>query len=213
MITLTVGPLEVNCYIIWDSLTREAFIIDPGGEADKIREVVKKEGLKVRYIVNTHGHFDHVGADGELKAAFNAPVAIHGKDVPLLEDAHEHGLFFGVETPKQPAPDILLEGGEELKAGGLTLGVIHTPGHTKGGICLYARKEGLLFTGDTLFSGSVGRSDFEGGSHEELMDSITEKILPLGDGVSVLPGHGPRSTVGEERESNPFIAGEGTGRD
>src|SRR5574340_234959 len=178
MITLTVGELGVNCYIIWDGATKEAFIIDPGGDAPDILAAVKKEGLKVKYIVNTHGHFDHVGADAELKASFGAPVAIHRNDIPLLEDAHEHGVFFGVKTPKQQAPDILLEGGEELKAGGLTLEVIQTPGHTRGGICLYARKEKLLFTGDTLFSGSVGRSDFEGGSHEELMNSITEKIVP-----------------------------------
>ncbi len=213
MLTITVGPLEVNCYIIWDTATREAFIIDPGGDAGVITGAVKREGLKVRYIVNTHGHFDHVGADGELKAALSAPLAIHRDDAGLLQDAHEHGVFFGVKTPRQPAPDMLLEGGERLKAGGLTIEVIHTPGHTAGGVCLYARKEKLLFTGDTIFSGSVGRTDFPGGSHEALMDSITKKILPLGDDIAVLPGHGPRSTIGEEKESNPFVAGMKEARD
>ncbi len=207
MITLTVGPLEVNCYIIWDSSTREGFVIDPGGDAETIKEAVNKEKLKIKYIINTHGHFDHVGADGELKASLGALIAVHRKDSELLKDASEHAVIFGVKTPKQPAPDILLEGKEVFKAGTLSLEVIHTPGHTGGGVCLYAKKEGLLFTGDTLFAGSVGRTDLQGGSYEDLMNSIREKILTLGDAVKVLPGHGPSSTVGEERESNPFVTG------
>lgn len=209
MRTLIVGALEVNCYILWDDKTRCAFVIDPGGDPKDILDAVKKERLDVKYIINTHGHFDHVGADAELKKALGSPVAIHRADAGLLLDAHDHGVIFGVKTPKQPEPDILLEDGGTLDAGAVRLKVMHTPGHTKGGICLYDEKEGLLFTGDTLFAGSVGRTDFEGGSYEELMDSIKTKILPLEGSVKVFPGHGPDTTIGEEKESNPYLPGIG----
>ena len=206
--TLTVGPLEVNCYILADPETKEAFVIDPGGDAEVIRRVVEVEGLKVKYIVNTHGHFDHVGADGRLREAFAGSVlAIHGLDSRLLADAHEHGVIFGARLDKQPAPDRLLEDGTVLSAGSLSLRVIHTPGHTQGGVCLFEEKEGLLFTGDTLFAGSVGRTDFPGGSFEDLMSSIVDKVLPLGDEVKVYPGHGPSSTIALEKDTNPFING------
>ncbi len=205
VVSLVVGPLEVNCYIVWDEETLDAFVIDPGGDAEDILGAVKKEGLKVKYIINTHGHFDHVGADAAVKAASGAPLAIHRDDSALLSDAQEQGAIFGVKTGKAPAADLLLSGGEELKAGSTVLKVIHTPGHSKGGICLFDEAGGLLFTGDTLFAGSVGRTDFEGGSYDELMASIKKKILPLGDSVRVFPGHGPDSTIGEEKETNPFI--------
>lgn len=207
VITIPVGALEVNCYIVWDDKTREGVIIDPGADAADIEEAARAEGVLVRCVLNTHGHFDHVGADGAMKAAFGAPVAIHPDDAALMADAHEHGIFFGVDTPQQPAPDILLRDAQELEFGPLRLRVIHTPGHTRGGVCFFMKDEGLLFTGDTLFAGSVGRTDFEGGSMEALMDSISRKLLPLGDSVKVLPGHGPTSTIGEEREINPFLAG------
>lgn len=207
IIAIPVGALEVNCYIVWDKETGEGVIIDPGADADEVEALARKEEVIVRCVINTHGHFDHVGADAAMKAAFNAPVAIHSKDVPLMAEAHEHGIFFGIETPKQSEPDILLEDGQAIEFGPLTLRVIHTPGHTKGGVCLYLEKEKVLFTGDTLFAGSIGRTDFEGGSMEELMASITKKLLPLGDDVKVLPGHGPSSTIGEEKTENPFLAG------
>lgn len=205
VITIPVGALEVNCYIVWDAGTGEGVIIDPGADPSDIEEAARAEGVKVRYVLNTHGHFDHVGADGAMKAAFGAPIAIHPDDTGLMADAHEHGIFFGVETARQPEPDILLKDGQSLEFGSLKLRVIHTPGHTKGGVSYYMKEEGLLFTGDTLFAGSVGRTDFEGGSMDALMDSITRKLLTLGDKVKVLPGHGPSSTVGEERRTNPFL--------
>lgn len=207
IISIPVGALEVNCYIVWDTDTREGVIIDPGADASEIEAAVREEGVKVRCVINTHGHFDHVGADGEMKAAFGVPVAIHPADAALMADAHEHGIFFGVNTPRQPEPDILLEDGQEVEFGPLKLKVIHTPGHTRGGVCLYMEDGKVLFTGDTLFAGSVGRTDFEGGSMEDLMSSITGKLLPLGVDVRVLPGHGPESTIGEEREVNPFLSG------
>ncbi|MBW7957455.1 MAG: MBL fold metallo-hydrolase [Deltaproteobacteria bacterium] len=207
ILTLPVGPLEVNCYIVWDRDSGEGVVIDPGGDVEEIEAALKKEGVKVRYIINTHGHFDHVGGNGLLKSAVGSEIAIHAEDEPLLEYAHEQAVMFGLKTPKQPKPDIYLEDGVLLHFGPLSLKVIHTPGHSKGGVCLYMENEEVLFTGDTLFAGSVGRTDFEGGSMEELMDSIFERLLPLGDNVRVLPGHGPESTIGEEREINPFIAG------
>jgi glyoxylase-like metal-dependent hydrolase (beta-lactamase superfamily II) len=207
IITIPVGALEVNCYIVWDKATLEGVIIDPGADAAEIEAAVRGAGVKVRCVINTHGHFDHVGADAAMKAAFGAPVAIHPNDAALMAEAHEHGIFFGVKTPQQNAPDILLEDGKAIEFDGVKLKVIHTPGHTRGGVCLYMEDGKLLFTGDTLFAGSVGRTDFEGGSMEDLMDSITGKLLSLGDEVRVLPGHGPESTIGEEREVNPFLAG------
>jgi glyoxylase-like metal-dependent hydrolase (beta-lactamase superfamily II) len=205
LMALAVGPLEVNCYIVWDRETKKAFVIDPGGDEDVIKMEVWKNSLDVEYIVNTHGHFDHVGGDAALKEALGAPIAIHGSDAGLMAEAHERGVIFGVNAPKQPAPDKLLEDGSTLKAGGLTLEVIHTPGHTPGGVCLFDRADSILFTGDTLFAGSVGRTDLEDGSYEELMESIKTRILPLSDSVRIYPGHGPDSTIGAERRNNPFI--------
>lgn len=207
--TIIVGPLDVNCYIVWKKGAKEAFVIDPGGDAGEIKSALDKRGLRARYIINTHGHFDHVGADAALKADSGASVAIHPMDADLLKDAHELAPFFGQKTPRQAPPDMLLEDGMLLEAGGLELRVIHTPGHSRGGICLYIEKDGLLFTGDTLFAGSVGRTDFEGGSMEELMTSIKKKLLPLGDSVRILPGHGTQSTIKDEKIENPFIAGRG----
>jgi len=189
--TLVVGPLDVNCYIVWEN--GPAFVIDPGGDVDMIAQELKKEGLSVAYIINTHGHFDHVGGDAQMKAQ-GGVLAIHSEDAPLLDEAEDHGILYE-----------LLEDGMKLQAGSLTLEVLHTPGHTRGGVCFFDRKNGDLFTGDTLFAGSVGRTDFEGGSFDELMESISKKILPLGDAVKVFPGHGPSSTIGREKMMNPFV--------
>ncbi len=205
--TFQVGPLEVNCYILWDSETLDAFIIDPGGSGPLIKAAVTSLGLKVRYIVNTHGHFDHVGADGELRKHYSVPLAIHKGDVHLLRDASGHAEIFGIKTPPQPAPDLFLTNNASLEAGSIKMEILHTPGHTKGGVCLYIKNDGLLFSGDTLFAGSVGRTDLEGGSAEDLMNSIKTRLLSLDDDVRVLPGHGPATTIGEEREHNLFIAG------
>ncbi len=205
--TLQVGPLEVNCYILWDSEMLEAFIIDPGGDASLIKKEADALGLRVMYIVNTHGHFDHVGADGELRKHYSVPLAIHKADVTLLKNASDHAAIFGVKAERQPSPDIFLTNNALLEAGSITLKVLHTPGHTPGGVCLYDEADSLVFSGDTLFSGSVGRTDLEGGSGEELMNSIKHRLLCLDDSVRVFPGHGSTTTIGAEREHNPFLLG------
>jgi len=205
--TFQVGPLDVNCYIVWDSESLEAFIIDPGGDGPRIKEAISSLGLKVKYILNTHGHFDHVGADGELRKFYSVPLAIHKSDVHLLRDASGHAEIFGVKTPPQPAPDLFLTNNASLGAGSVKLEILHTPGHTRGGVCLYIRDEALLFSGDTLFAGSIGRTDLEGGSAEDLMNSIKTRLLCLDNDVRVFPGHGPATTIGDEREHNLFLAG------
>ncbi len=206
LITLVVGPLEVNCYILFDPVSKSAFIIDPGGDAALIKEAIEANGLKAEYIVNTHAHFDHVGANREMKDLTGAQVALHSHDAVLMTEASEHGAIWGIETKAQPAPDLLLKDGSTLSAGPVTLEVLHTPGHTPGGVCLYLRDAGIIFTGDTLFASSIGRTDLEHGSHDELIESIRTRLLPLDDGVRVYPGHGPATTMGMEKEINPFVA-------
>lgn len=204
---LVVGPLDVNCYVVWDTASREAVIIDPGGDAELIEDLVREEGLVVTYILNTHGHFDHVGADGALKKSLGAELAIHPGDVPILMKNIEQGLFFGIETDSVPEPDMELTDGTTIEVGSLVMRVIHTPGHSPGGVSLYLEKEGLLFTGDTIFAGSIGRTDLPGGSFETLISSIKERVIPLGDGVRLFSGHGPETTVADEKECNPFVNG------
>lgn len=206
IITIPVGAIEANCYLLFDRKSKSAFVIDPGGDAALIKETLKGNGLKIAYIVNTHAHFDHVSANTELKEATGAPIALHGDDVGLLVEAHEHAAIWGVKISAQSGPDVIMKDGEKLQAGSVTLDVLHTPGHTPGGVCLYYKDAGVLFTGDTLFAGSIGRTDLEGGSSGALLKSIKNRLLPLGDNVIILPGHGPASTIGEEKEHNPFVA-------
>ena len=207
MKTLVVGPLDVNCYLLWSGPEKLGVVVDPGGDVEEIEKAVRSEGLSVRYIINTHGHFDHVGGNGELSEALDVPVAIHPADVPLVEGAHIQGGHMGVPTAEQPSPSVALEDCGEIRAGELVVKILHTPGHSPGGVCLYVEDEGVLITGDTLFAGSVGRTDLPGGSFDALMASIREVILPLGDEVRIFPGHGSSSTIGEEKEINPFITG------
>lgn len=205
--SIQVAPLEVNCYILWDSDTLEAFVIDPGGDGPSIKQEVDSLGLKVKYIINTHGHFDHVGADGELRTYYSVPLGIHKADVPLLKNASGHAEIFGIKAEPQPSPDIFLTNNATLEAGSICLKVIHTPGHTPGGLCFYDEEEGFLFSGDTLFAGSVGRTDLDGGSAKDLMNSIKTRLLSLDDDVRVYPGHGAATTIGDERRHNPFLLG------
>lgn len=206
--TLVVGPLEVNCYIVGDKKTKEAVCIDPGGNAEEILGVLEEGKLSLKYIINTHGHFDHVGGNGHLRKATGAKLAIHKEDAQLLKNAASQAAVFGLGSVSSPQPNLLLKDGDKIIIDNLMLNVIHTPGHTPGGICLLTAdlKSKMLFTGDTLFAGSIGRTDLPGGSYKDLIASIKNKILSLGDDVRIFPGHGPETTVGRERKFNQFLA-------
>ncbi|MDQ7788117.1 MAG: MBL fold metallo-hydrolase [Thermodesulfovibrionales bacterium] len=201
-----VGPLENNCYILGDESSREALVIDPGDEPDRILDFIQEKDLTLKYIVCTHAHYDHVGAVPEIKEAIRAAeIVIHANDLDIYTHIEKQGMMWGGDLDPLPAPDILVKEGSVLSIGNMKFEVIHTPGHTPGGICLYG--EGLLITGDTLFAGSVGRTDLYGGNFQELRRSFN-RLMSMPDIVKVLPGHGPESTIGREKRKN-FFALEG----
>jgi len=202
--TLPTGPLEVNCYIIGCEKTNKAAVIDPGGHAQEILEKLKSHNLDVVMIINTHGHFDHIGGNGDLLEVTGAELIIHRDDRPLLDRATEHAAVFGLRAEPSPEPTRQLDGGETLQLGELLLEIIHTPGHSPGGMCILV--EDCLFVGDTLFAGSIGRTDLPGGNHQQLILNIKEKLLPLPEDTKVYPGHGPMTTIGEEKLYNPFLS-------
>ncbi len=199
---LEVGPFATNCYIVGSEAGGQGMIIDPGDEAGKILGRVEQLGLDIKYILLTHGHLDHIGALREVKEATGADVAIYANDVATLND-RSLSIFMGIPYHPSPAPDRLLNDGDIITIGGLSFNVIHTPGHTPGSICLLG--EGVLFSGDTLFHYGIGRADFPGGSYEQLMDSIRNRLMVLDDNIEVYPGHGPETTIGAERRGNPFL--------
>ena len=201
---LEVGPFASNCYIVAAEKNHEGMIIDPGDEADRIMDEVREMGLDIKTIVLTHGHIDHTAALKEVKEATGASVALHKDEVKILNNKFV-SIFLGMRHGAPPAADKLLEDGDVISVAGMEFRVIHTPGHTPGGICLLG--EGVLFSGDTLFNCSVGRSDIptSGGSHQQLIESIKEKLLVLDDDIKVYPGHGPETTIGAERRGNPFL--------
>lgn len=198
---IVVGPLEVNCFIIVDEETKQAVVIDPGDEPDRIMDIIKENKLTVEHVVCTHGHFDHVGAVSELKQETGAKVLIHKDELVIYNAAKDMAAFWGYELDPLPAPDMFVAEGDEIKAGGLSFKVIHTPGHSPGGICLYGER--ILVTGDTLFAGSVGRTDFYGGDMNELKKSFV-RLMSLPPETKVLTGHGPSSTIGREKAENLF---------
>jgi glyoxylase-like metal-dependent hydrolase (beta-lactamase superfamily II) len=196
---IVVGPIETNCYILGSALTHEAFVIDPGAEAEEIKSCLRKHQLKIKAVVNTHGHLDHIGAD----ASMDAPVYIHRLDAEFLTNPDLNlGRMFGFALPTIK-PDLLLEDGEKIKAGEICLEVIHTPGHTPGGICLHS--DNICFTGDTLFAEGVGRTDIPSANEKDLLAAIHKRLLMLPDEVTIYPGHGPSSTIGQARKDNPFL--------
>ena len=186
IVNLIVGELEVNCYLVGDREKNEWLVIDPGGDEEKILEAIEKRKADIKFIINTHGHPDHTGANNIIKKETGAPLYIHKEDASLLSK-----------------PDHFLKEGDILPLGDTSLKVIHTPGHTRGGICLLAPE--ALFSGDTLFAGSIGRTDLPGGSLPVLLRSIRDKLFSLPENTKVYPGHGPQTTIGEEKRSNPFL--------
>lgn len=197
--TIVVGMLEANCYIVGDDASREVFIIDPGGDYEKIKKIIDSDLLKPQAIINTHGHGDHIASDGD----FDLPIWIHRLDAEFLQSPSKnlsagYGILFKTRSASR-----LLEDGDILSIGKCSLEVIHTPGHTPGSICL--KGDGVIFTGDTLFCDGIGRTDFSYGSEEDIIRSIKEKLLTLDDNCLIYPGHGPGSTIGHERANNPFV--------
>ena len=199
---LELGSFASNCYIVGDDTTKEGMIIDPGAEASHILQSVDTLGLNIIWIVLTHSHFDHIGALSEVKEATNASVAIHENDADTLQD-QSHMRMFGISMDNPPSPDRLLKDNDVIDIGNLHFKVLHTPGHTQGGICLLT--DGIVFSGDTLFNFGIGRADFPGASYEQELDSIQRKLMVLPDNTIVYPGHGPDTTIGVERRANPFL--------
>jgi len=200
---LVVGPIQANCYILGCERTREAAVIDPGDDADKILMILAKDELRCAYIINTHGHFDHSGANKRLKEVTKAPLILHEADAAMVINQAASGRMWGMKVENSPPPDRYVEDGDLITFGDISLKVLHTPGHSEGGISLVTDK--MVFVGDTLFAGSIGRTDFPGGDSDGLLRSVREKIFPLGDDVVIYPGHGPETTVGRERRTNPFF--------
>ncbi len=200
---LVVGPLGVNCYILGDEKTRQGIVIDPGGNAREILAAIEKHRLRIVAIVNTHAHFDHVTALHTIRAETSAPFVLHEDEVAMLRAAQSSAAMFGLAIPPQVPPERTVRDGDRVECGEITLTLLHTPGHTPGGICLLQDKQ--VFVGDTLFQGGIGRTDFPGGDYAALMRSIRDKLLPLADDTIVFPGHGAQTTIGEEKLLNTFL--------
>ncbi|HET7891881.1 MAG TPA: MBL fold metallo-hydrolase [Candidatus Sulfotelmatobacter sp.] len=202
---IPVGPLQCNCSIIGDESTREAMVIDPGDDIQNVLGLLRKHNLLVKQIIITHAHIDHVGGAMKLRAATGAPILLNQNDYDLLKMLDIQAAWIGVPTPGNVEIDHSLSPGETVTAGSLTASVLHTPGHTQGSICLYFPAEQKLIAGDTLFAGSIGRTDLPGGSMQKILQSLHNTVLALPDETVVVPGHGPLTTIGEERETNPFL--------
>ncbi|PLX95094.1 MAG: MBL fold metallo-hydrolase [Desulfuromonas sp.] len=200
---LAVGPLQVNAFVIAAAAGGEAIVVDPGEDGEIILKALERHNLTLKLIVNTHGHFDHIGANRFLVEKTGADLALHEADQELLSRAGEHAARYGLQTVASPDPTRLLADGDTVSVGGLTFEVMHTPGHTPGGICLYG--DGHLFAGDTLFAGSIGRTDLPGGDHRTLIQGIRRRLMVLPAETVVHPGHGPDTTIGREKRINPFV--------
>ena len=200
-----VGPLQCNCSVIGDEKTHEAMVIDPGDQIEGILDILRQEKLTLKQIVITHAHIDHVGGAMKLKAATGAPILMNQNDHALLKMLDMQAAWVGMRPPGDVQMDETISQGRVLRIGEISSNVIHTPGHTEGSICLYFPEEKKLIAGDTLFAGSIGRTDLPGGSMEKIMRSLHNQVMALPDETEVVPGHGPLTTIGEERETNPFL--------
>lgn len=202
---LVVGPLQSNCYIVWDDRTKQGAIIDPGEDADIILSAVKELGIEIKYILATHGHFDHVAAVAPLKREINAEFLAHKDDFFFIEDGEDSARRWGFQIERAPKPDRFIEDGDKIKIGNFELEVLHTPGHSPGGVSFLHNK--MVFGGDTLFQRSIGRTDFRQGSFEDLSKSIKTRLYTLPDDTIVYTGHGPPTTIGQEKMYNSFVRG------
>jgi glyoxylase-like metal-dependent hydrolase (beta-lactamase superfamily II) len=207
-----VTPLQQNCSLIWDTTTKGAALVDPGGDIDRLLGALQHFGLTLKRIWLTHGHLDHAGAAAELRERTGIPVeGPHRDDQFWLDQIEDSARRYGLSGAKNVTPDRYLNDGDTLDLEGTLFDVIHTPGHTPGHVVIYNREIQVAFVGDVLFAGSIGRTDFPRGNHEQLIGSITGKLWPLGNDVTFVPGHGPLSTFGQERQTNPFVADRLTG--
>jgi hydroxyacylglutathione hydrolase len=202
---LRVGPLQCNCSIIGDETTHEAMVIDPGDNIDDVLDLIGKHHLRVSQIVITHAHIDHVGGAMKLRASTGAPILLNQNDYALLKMLDVQAAWIGVPSPGKVEIDRSIQTGDSVAAGSHTATILHTPGHTEGSVCLYFSAEKKLIAGDTLFAGSIGRTDLPGGSTQKIIESLHNTVLALPDETVVVPGHGPLTTIGEERRSNPFL--------
>lgn len=202
---LIVGPLQCNCSILGDETSREAIVVDPGDNISRIVATLAKHQLTLKQIIVTHAHIDHIAGAQRLKQLTGAPILYNQNDLPLVKMMDVQAGWFGIATPEVAPPDASLEDGQTISITGLTGSILHTPGHTEGSVCLYLPQQALLLAGDTLFAGSVGRTDLPGGNSRKLIQSIHASLLTLPDEVTVIPGHGAATSIGSERESNPFL--------
>jgi len=202
---LRVGPLQCNCSVIGDETSHEAMVIDPGDDVHEVLDLIRKHNLQVKQIVITHAHIDHVGGAMKLRTATGAPILLNQNDYALLKMLDAQAAWIGMPSPGKVDIDRSVTTGESVSAGSLTADILHTPGHTEGSICLYFAADKKLIAGDTLFAGSIGRTDLPGGSMQKILHSLHDTVLALPDETLVVPGHGPLTTIGEERETNPFL--------
>jgi len=205
---LETGPIQTNTYIVGDSESGQAAVVDPGGHVGAILSALDRHGLECRAIVNTHAHFDHVGGNAELKKRTGAELYIHAQEEPFLKGLRSQALLFGMSVEDSPPADQRVAEGDVIEVGNLQLKVLDTPGHSPGSISLVVEGEGRILVGDLVFQGSVGRTDLPGGSMDTLVRSVREKIFVYPDDTRLFPGHGPATTVGRERRGNPFLTGE-----
>ncbi|NUM81683.1 MBL fold metallo-hydrolase [bacterium] len=203
--TLTVGPFQENCYIIGDEITKTGVIIDPGDEAEWIIETARKTGLQFKSVLNTHAHIDHIGAVNQIKNEFKIPFYLHQAELPVLQYAPQSAAMFGIRLNSVPEVDVFYDTNLTVELGQLSIRLFFTPGHSPGSVSLYVPSEKVVFGGDVLFNGSIGRTDLPGGDFDTLIASIRTHLFTLPDDVIVYPGHGPETAIGHEKKYNPFL--------